>query len=206
MEPWLQSLLLDLPPIMVSVALATLLVSIAIFFFTKPDERTNIYILVFGLATLGAVSGVAGGSSRVGVVGDIIPAALGLAGGVSAYLFGVDRSKGLIASVCAAAFALSLGFGYATGAGNRAVTDSKSANLEFCRKIYSDPKIWGDDRAFCRVATTLGEQCNQLIAGDLARLPEANFTVDTKFTQIFTSMTVGMETRMKSLNGCEPIK
>jgi hypothetical protein len=64
----------------------------------------------------------------LGVVGDVIPAALALVGGVAAYLFGVDRSKGLVASFCAAAFALSLGIGYAAGAGNRCVTDNKAEN------------------------------------------------------------------------------
>lgn len=153
----LSSLTYDLPLIALSVILSVAIVGTVALLLSVKGERTNILVLIFGLATLGAVAGIAGGSSRVGVVGDVIPAALALVGGVTAYLFGVERSKGLIASFCAAAFALSLGIGYAAGAGNRSVTENKAENLAFCRALYREADLWGDDRAFCRVATIFGE-------------------------------------------------
>ena len=52
-------------------------------------------ILVFTIALLGGVAGYAGGLSRVGVVGDIIPAALSLVGGVSIYIFGISKEKNI---------------------------------------------------------------------------------------------------------------
>lgn len=168
----LNSLKFDLPLIALSVVLTVLFVGVIAAFLSTRDERKSLLVLIFGLATLGAVAGIAGGSSRVGVVGDVIPAALALVGGVAAYLFGVDRTKGLVASFCAAAFALSLGIGYATGSGNRSVTENKAENLAFCRALYQQPDIWNDDRAFCRVATIFGDQCNWFIAESISQVPE----------------------------------
>ncbi|OIQ43070.1 MAG: hypothetical protein BM560_02520 [Roseobacter sp. MedPE-SWde] len=202
-----QSLKFDLPIIALSVALAVLIVGVLAFFFSKPSERKSLFILIFGLATLGAVAGVAGGTSRVGVVGDVIPAALALAGGVAAYLFGVDQTKGLVASFCAAAFALALGTGYATGAGNRAVADNKDENLEFCRSLYSQSNFWKDDRSFCRMATIFGEQCNWIIADSLSKVPEsATFkTTEEKFNFIHRQLNEDMKARLIHTQNCVEI-
>lgn len=203
-ESAFSSLSFDLPVIAVSVALTVLIVGATACICAEKDERKSLVILIFGLATLGAVAGVAGGSSRVGVVGDVIPAALALAGGVSAYLFGVDRSKGLVASFCAAAFALSLGLGYATGAGNRGVTENKAENLAFCRALFQKPDIWDDDRAFCRAATVFGEQCNWLFADSISQVPEtARFKTQTdKFAYVFGQLQGDMQKRLQMTPNC----
>ncbi|MEP3297639.1 MAG: hypothetical protein ABJO27_14405 [Pseudoruegeria sp.] len=200
----LSSLSFDLPVIALSVGLTVVLVGFVAFLFADKEERKSLIILIFGLSTLGAVAGVAGGSSRVGVVGDVIPAALALAGGVSAYLFGVDRSKGLVASFCAAAFALSLGLGYATGAGNRSVTDNKAENLAFCRALYQQIDIWQDDRAFCRAATIFGEQCNWFIADSMSQVPETSKfkTQANKFTYVFGQLESDMQARLQQTPNC----
>lgn len=200
----LSSLTFDLPLIGLSVFLSVAIVGTIALFLSTEGERTSILVLIFGLATLGAVAGIAGGSSRVGVVGDVIPAALALVGGVAAYLFGVDRSKGLVASFCAAAFALSLGTGYAAGAGNRSVTDNKAENLAFCRALYQEGNVWDDDRAFCRVATIFGEQCNWLIADSMSKIPETSkfATDEAKFTYVFAQLENLMQTRIAQTPNC----
>ncbi|SIQ43935.1 hypothetical protein SAMN05880590_104113 [Rhizobium sp. RU35A] len=202
MSPWLQSLTIDLPMIAASASLSSIVVFLLTLAFTQKGERSNILVLIVGLAVLGAVSGVAGGSSRVGVVGDVIPAALGLVGGVSAYLFGVDRSKGLVASVCAAAFALSLGLGYAAGAGSRTETEDKQARLDFCEKLLADAKVWADDRAFCRVVTVFGEECSWLLADGFSRVPEVGVTKEEKFKHAFGAFHAGLTERARTLTGC----
>lgn len=200
-----ESLSFDLPLLLVSIGFAISLVGAVAWFFTSKGERKSLFVLIFGLATLGAVAGVAGGTSRVGVVGDIIPAALALTGGVATYLFGVDPSKGLVASLCAAAFALALGLGYATGAGTRGITDNKAANLEFCRALYLNADIWGDDRAFCRVTSIFGEQCNWLIADSISKVPEsaAYETSAKKFDAVFAQLQAQMAARRETAPNCE---
>ena len=204
-EAIFQSLKFDLPLIAISVGLSVFLVAlVAYLFFPKRGEWKSLFVLIFGLATLGAIAGIAGGTSRVGVVGDVIPAALALVGGVAAYLFGIDRSQGLVVSFCAAAFALALGFGYTTGAGNREVADNKAGNLEFCRSLFLQPKIWEDDRAFCRVATIFGEQCNWMIADSLSHIPESKTFKDsaTKFDFILAQLTTDMQARLSQTPNC----
>lgn len=202
---WLQSIAFDILPIGVSIFLAVTIVSVFVFLIAERDEQAKLFVLLFGLATLGAVSGVAGGGSRVGVVGDIIPAALGLAGGVSAYLFGVNQSKGLVASVCAAAFALALGFGYAAGAGNRSSSDVKEASVEFCRTLFSDSKTWADDKAFCRVVTSIGEECALLFADGFANIEEEGSSYEQKFNHVSNTIWNGMKERASALKDCGPI-
>lgn len=205
-ETIIQSIKFDFTLIAVSVGLAMLLVGGVAFLLSKPEERKGLIILIFGLATLGAVAGIAGGTSRVGVVGDIIPAALALVGAVAAYLFGIDRSQGLIASFCAAAFALALGVGYAAGAGNRQVADNKAENVEFCRSLFAQSEVWKDDRAFCRVATIFGEQCNWIIADSLSQIPESATFKDAaeKFDYVFQQLTTNMQARVSHTPKCAP--
>jgi len=183
-SPWFQAILADLPLLLFATASASLLVLVPIPFFLTKAEFQKLAVLIVGLAVLGAVAGVAGGTSRVGVVGDIIPAALGLVAGVSAYLFGVDQSKGIVASLCAAAFAVALGFGYAAGAGNRDVRDRFERNLAFCVDGFSNAEILNNDRAFKRFSDLFGPTCTQLIATDRAKIPDGTVSVEVKFQQI----------------------
>lgn len=171
MPGWLQQLTRDLLPLSVTVAVVSGLVLALTLPFTK-GSRTNLVVLVVGLAVLGAVAGYAGGTSRVGVVGDIIPAALALAGGVSVYLFGVDPSKGVIASICAVAFSLALGLGYAAGAGDRRAPETYSAWTEACRNAFMSPDILASDAASKRLVAYFGETCSAVLGNDIARLGE----------------------------------
>jgi len=66
--------------------------------------------VVLAIAALGATAGLIGGLSRLGVAGQIVPAALSLVGGVTLYVFFVERERGVIASVVTLAFASALFF------------------------------------------------------------------------------------------------
>ena len=146
--------------------------------------------LIAGLAMLGLVSGYAGGLSRTAAVGDIIPAALALAGGAAAYLFGTDRSKGIIASICALAFGLSLFLGFTSSAIKRGTVEAFQNHLTFCRGVLSDADILSNDEAFVRVVTLYGESCAGVMAADLAvarNLPEGATPPDD-FGQLVNAM------------------
>jgi len=166
-------------------------------------------ILVVAMAILGSISGFAGGLSRVGVVGDIIPAALALTGGVSAYLFGVDRSKGVIASLCAAAFALSLGFGYSSGASIRGGSERQTAIVQECKTAMLQPEILGDDRAFCRFVTMMGDQCFYHLASDLSRIPVVNGSKEMEqlnFQNLLLKFHTNAQYRLDAIPKCQKWK
>lgn len=138
--------------------------------------RGQALMLIMGAAFLGSASGYAGGLSRVGVVGDIIPAALALAGGVSAYLFGVDRSQGVIASVVATAFGLSLVVSFSAGAERRSHFDLFGHLRSTCYSSMSDGNLLGDKEAFCRYSKIMGETCLKALFDQEERIFEDTIT------------------------------
>ena len=135
----------------------------------SPSEKlASMLGLIAGVSMLGLVSGYAGGLSRTAAVGDIIPAALALAGGAAAYLFGIDRSKGIIASICALAFGLSLFLGFTSSAIKRGSVEAFQNHLAFCRDVLSDADILSHDEAFVRVVSLYGQSCAGVMAAELA--------------------------------------
>lgn len=167
---WIEQLGRDVPPLLASIVIAAGVVLGLAFLIVKREERTRVVVLVLGVTVIGAVAGFAGGTSRVGVVGDVIPAALTLlGGGLAVYLFGVELSKGVIASVCAAAFALALGLGYAMGAGQRGPSERYDSWLEACRTAFTSPDMLGNDAATTRVVRFFGQPCAELLASDMAQ-------------------------------------
>ena len=88
-----------------------LVIAVVINALSRQSLRSHVQIavLLFGVAILGATAGFAGGMSRDGAVGVIIPGALTLVGGVAIYLFGADTTKGAAVSLTAGCFALFIG-------------------------------------------------------------------------------------------------
>jgi len=125
----------------------------------QPEKRIEISVILFALALIGACAGVAGGMSRDPAVGSIIPAFLGLLGGVAVYLFGVDQSKGLIASLAASSLALSLIFAYTISAQFRNIGDDIRDVRRICAQAYTDPDILGDTSAFERFEAEFKQRC-----------------------------------------------
>lgn len=159
------------------------------------EFRRNI-LLAAALALLGSVAGVSGGISRESVVGDIIPAALTLAGGVSLYLFGVEKTRGLTASVCAVAFAVGLGVAYTGGAETRGRGDVERNFLAFCRERLGNVDLLKDNVAYCRFQSTFGETCAHYIAKEIAADDTAQSDVYTRqahYTDVYVALMYNLD-------------
>jgi hypothetical protein len=76
--------------------------------------------------------------------------------------------------------------------------------MAFCRGLYQEANVCADDRAFCRVATIFGEQCNWLIADSMSKIPErSKFATDeAKFTYVFAQLENQMQTRIVQTPNC----
>ncbi|MEE8056893.1 MAG: hypothetical protein V3T17_03515 [Pseudomonadales bacterium] len=130
-------------------------------------KETGFILLV--LAIIGACSGMAGGMSRVGAVGSIIPAFLGLLGGMSIYLFGLDRSKGLIASFGAASLSISLLVSYTLGSQYRNIGDDHRNIRDHCVKAYTNHDLLSDPNAFKIFRERLGTLCDSSMSWHIAK-------------------------------------
>lgn len=126
--------------------------------------RKEIAVILAALAVVGACAGTAGGMSRVGAVGSIIPAFLGLLGGLSIYLFGVDRSKGLISSFSAAAIAISLIVSYTVTSQFRNVGDDHRDIRAHCARAYTDAKLLSDAASFAKFRERMGQLCDKAMS------------------------------------------
>ncbi len=160
---WISGLQSDLIIVVVCTFLSIMIVGFVAALAVPDEDRKTLLPLMFGLAILGTIAGLAGGTSRVGVVGDIVPAALTLIGSVSVYVFGVKPERGLVVSFSAAAFALSLGLGYAAGAGKRGPIDAYDRRVAFCESLLSDANILSSDIAMYRIAVLHGETCSNVL-------------------------------------------
>lgn len=183
----------------VSLSVFMLVFSIGLFVGERPDRVTlaRFFGLLLGLATIGVVSGYSGGLSREAAVGDIIPAALALLGGVAAFLFGVDQSRGFTVSVCAICFGVSLHFGFGIGADERVQHDNASALRTYCFSTFTDADLVSNPDALAFHRTIMGNECAAIIAytivkstfvdsdyqEDLARRARAAFEVWSPRTQ-----------------------
>lgn len=146
-----------------SAAVGCFLPLLVAFLYSEKSKWSELAILICGLSFLGAAAGFAGGMSRVGVVGEVVAASLALAGGVSAYLFGVDRSKGTIASLGAAAFAIALIAAFSAGSENRVATERYALARDNCYKLLTDGDFVGNRDAMCVYARTLSSICASVL-------------------------------------------
>jgi hypothetical protein len=115
-----------------------------------PATRIRLFVLMLALALFGSIAGYSGGLSRSAAVGDIIPAVLGLAGGLAVYLFGIDTSRGAVASISLSAFAVGLFLGYSFGASIRSDIDRNVALRDACIGLYFHPDIYASSDVFER--------------------------------------------------------
>ncbi|KNG92864.1 hypothetical protein [Pseudaestuariivita atlantica] len=167
----LDGLLTDFGLIALSVITTMIVVGLAAGAALQGRSDTQaLFPIMFGLSVIGTVAGVTGGTSRDGVVGDIVPAALALIGTVSIYVFGAQPAKDRepLVAFGAAAFALSLGLGYAVGAANRGQSDAYLRILARCDAVFSNDAVLTNDAAFLRAANLWGEACSEVWASDHA--------------------------------------
>lgn len=91
------------------------------------------FVLMIGL--VGGLAGQLGGSSRTGVVGDLLPALVTLLGGFVAYYLGAKRDRSGKVLVNTLAFLLCFFPAYNVAS----VWRQSNENWEFCRGIFSNP-------------------------------------------------------------------
>ncbi|QFT95413.1 hypothetical protein FIU86_21350 (plasmid) [Roseovarius sp. THAF9] len=143
----------------VSAGVGFLLPFLGALAFQRESWRT-VGPLLLALALVGACAGFAGGMSRASAVGDVIPAFLGLLGVVGVYLFGVDQSRGIIASFGAAALSIALLIGYASGSQYRAKPEDHRDIRAHCARAYTDADLLGNEAAFERFRQQMGNLCD----------------------------------------------
>jgi hypothetical protein len=137
------------------------LAGIMVLLTGQKKEKLTIFILLSALALIGACAGLSGGMSRAAAVGEIIPAFLGLLGGISVYLFGVDQSKGLVASLGAACLSISLFVSYTLGSQLRNIGDDHRDVRAICAKAYTDSELLRDQKAYELFRNQLGKACDR---------------------------------------------
>ena len=131
--------------------------------FERRGWRTTL-TLTGALALVGASAGIAGGMSRIGVVGDIVPAILGLLGAVAVYLFGIDKSRGTIASLGAVALSISFVTGYALASQYRNSNSSDYREIRaICAAAYSDPNLLADPTALAIFEKAFQDYCPSVL-------------------------------------------
>jgi hypothetical protein len=98
-------------------------------------DRAITLAMLFTLALVGTIVGLATGLSRVGAVGNVVPAVLVFFGGLSAYLFGQDKDKGLVASLCVVAFTVGFFAFITVGATMRDRSEARQALEGACLTV-----------------------------------------------------------------------
>jgi hypothetical protein len=107
-------------------------------------------LLMLGVGVLGSAAGLAGGQSRTGVVGEIIPAAFVLIGGVSAYLFGVSPARAPVVALTTIGFAVTLFAGFHSGSWRRNYAEEERELRTVCIKAMTDGAFVAQTAAFQR--------------------------------------------------------
>ena len=135
------------------------------------DRRdiARLSLLFLCLSLLGVISGFSGGLSREAAVGDIIPAALALLGGVAVYLFGVDSTRGAVVSLATITFAVGIYYGYGLGADRRSGVESLQRFRAHCFSVFSDADLVADPGALKFQQDAIGDMCAAAIASEITR-------------------------------------
>lgn len=154
------SFILEMTWYLLGAAIAGFILPFAAALVFQRSEWKTVAPLLFALTLVGACAGLAGGMSRSAAVSDIIPAFLGLLGAVAVYLFGVNQSRGIIASFGAAALSISLFVGYAAGSEYRKLPEDHRDIRAHCARAYTSAELLKDEAAFERFKAQMGRQCN----------------------------------------------
>ncbi len=157
---WALTSFLSVAIVGAAVALTALLSIISIVYERR--EIGSVLGALFVMALFGGLVGFQGGNSRIGVVGDVIPAVVTLVAGVAAYLFGVsERKPGPLLFPLLGAFVATLFMGYSMGSANRAGAQSEALADEQCFKALTDPEILKSEAAFARAQQVFGGTCER---------------------------------------------
>lgn len=115
--------------------------------------------LIFTLALLGTAVGILGGWSRVGVVGNVVPAILTLVGALTVYLFDQKNEKTILVIVSTITFTICLFLGFVIGTQIRNPSEKHTAYRDFCLTALSNSDLLNDTQGYCRFLAGPGDQC-----------------------------------------------
>lgn len=151
--------------LLVSVAISLLIWILALLTLRDSEERTSAVLaaMILTVTLLGCMTGYAGGNSRTGVVGDIIPAVLTFFGGLVVYLFGIKSKMSPLTPFLVSAFVVSLFIGYGMGAKKRQLYEIREARKEVCIEVFSDSQVIGNELALQTAVTLFGKRCKKVI-------------------------------------------
>jgi hypothetical protein len=117
-------------------------------------------VVLLAVGFTGIVVGYLGGLSRTSAVGNIVPAVLTLAGGLSVYLFGLKRPESKVTNLAFLAFVLAFFIGYSYAANLR--TDDEA--FTFCRDKYTEAALISNERAFVQFNQQFHDYCTDIFA------------------------------------------
>ena len=124
-------------------------------------------VALFSITLLGGLIGFAGGNSRVGVVGDLMPAVLTFMAGAAVYLFGISEKPPRAEMYpVVVAFSLSLFVSFALGASNRGGFQNKNFKRNTCIEIFSQADVLASDTATKNAARLFGDRCGDYVQLD----------------------------------------
>lgn len=151
--------------LLVSVVISLLIWAISATILQRNEEKstTTVALMICTVTLLGCMTGYAGGNSRVGVVGDIIPAVLTFFGGLVVYIFGVKSKMSVLTPFLVSAFVIALFIGYGMGAKKRHLFEIREARKQVCIEVFSDPELIGNEIALDTAITLFGKRCSKVV-------------------------------------------
>ena len=151
--------------ILVAIVVSFLIWVVALLVLPNGEDKrpASLAAVILTVGLLGAMTGYAGGNSRVGVVGDIIPAILTLLGGIVVYLFGVNSKSSPLAPFLVSALVISLFIGYGLGAKKRHLFETREGRKQVCIDVFSDPDILANESALRTATLLFGKSCKRVV-------------------------------------------
>lgn len=148
-----------------STALVALVVASLCLLPVKKTAQANgelwaVFGALFVMGIFGGLVGFHGGNSRVGVVGDLLPAVVTLVAGLAAYLFGVpDKKAGPLLFPLLASFVCTLFISYSIGSANRAGNEEYANWESQCLSVFGHADVLSSDIAVANAKEIFGAYC-----------------------------------------------
>lgn len=145
------------------VALLVALVCFLIVVRSLPTDRaaSSVFGALLVVALFGGLVGFHGGNSRVGVVGDLIPAVVTLLAGLAAYVFGLpDKKPGPFLFPMLGSFIVTLFLSWSIGAANHSGNETYAEWEAQCLSVLGHPEVLASDTAYRNALIEFGEYCD----------------------------------------------
>jgi len=149
-----------------SVALVAIVIA-ALSFLTvgkqsfAQQQALAVFGALFVMGIFGGLVGFHGGNSRVGVVGDLMPAVVTLVAGIAAYLFGVaEKAPGPLLFPLLGSFVCTLFISYSIGSANRAGNEEYALWESQCLSVFGNADILASPTALAAAKEEFSEYCD----------------------------------------------